>query len=840
MRALAFALLLAAGPALVAGCATSPPATLPAAPPGAPASPPAMAALDPDPLGGVVVPVVRVVAGRADTLVAADLLGRALDVTWGTHADVRVTPASGGRIAVTARDGFAGVALVPFTVAGERFALAVQSAVEPEVTFRFAPDLRPGQAPPADVFVIGAFNDWSRTADRLARGADGAFALTRRVPPGRYEYKFTADGAEVMDPARPDSVANPFGAYNNVLTVRGAGEAPRVSWHAAPFRGDPSLLAVRVVPAAGRAMELVDPDDAEEEFTDETAVGVLLAGNREIPTEAIATVVDTLVVDLDALPPGAQRLRVAVRHGETVSNWIALDVRDRRVDLAGAPFTWTDAAIYQIVLDRFRNGDRTNDAPVQHDSLDARANFHGGDLQGVLDAIEDGYFDRMGVRALWLSPVYRNPDTAYREFPAPHRYYSGYHGYWPVAAREVDPRLGDLALLRRVVDAAHARGLRVLLDYVANHTHEDHPYFREHRDWFGRLELPDGSLNLRRWDDYRLTTWFEPYLPSFDFDAAPEAVDQMTADAVWWLRETGADGFRHDAVKHIPNGFWRALTARLRAELPERWPAAGGPDAPGVYQIGETFGSHALVSSYVVPGQLSSQFNFNLYDVAVPAFARGGSLAAVAAEVERSIDVYGPLHTMGNPMSSHDKIRFLAHAENDVPPGADGKAIGWGDAPPRVDDPASYQRLELAHAYLFTTPGVPVLYYGDEVGMTGADDPDNRRPMTWTGLSPEQERLREATAALVRLRRDVPALRAGSYETLEASATTWTFRRAMPGSEAVVALNTGARTVYARLPDGPWRDALDPARPLAPPRPLVVVPAQSVEVPPGGYRILVR
>jgi len=824
-----------AGSALVAGCATAPPVTPPAA---APASPAPMADAA-DPLGGVVVPVVRVVAGRADTLVAADLFGRDLSVTWGTHADVRVTPASGGRLAVVARDGFSGVALVPFTVAGETRVLAVQASVEPEVTFRFAPDLRPGQAPPADVFVIGAFNDWSRTADRLTRGADGAFSLTRRIPPGRYEYKFTADGAEVMDPARPDSVPNPFGAYNNVLVVASAGEAPRIAWHGAAFRGDPSLVAVPVRPA--REMELVDPDDAEEEFTDATAVGVVLVGNREVPTEAIATVVDTLVIDLDALPPGPQHLRVAVRHGATVSNWIALDVRDRRV-VATGPFSWTDAVVYQIVVDRFRNGDPGNDAPVRHDSLDARANFYGGDLQGVLDAIEDGYFDGLGVRALWLSPVYRNPDDAFREFPPPHRYYSGYHGYWPVAPREVDPRLGDLALLRRVVDAAHARGLRVLLDYVANHVHEDHPYFREHRDWFGTLALPDGSLNLRRWDDYRLTTWFEPYLPSFDFDAAPEAVDQMTADAVWWLRETGADGFRHDAVKHVPNGFWRALTARLRAELPERWAAAGGA---GVYQIGETFGSHALVSSYVVPGQLAAQFNFNLYDVAVPAFARGGSLAAVAAEVERSLEVYGPLHTMGNPMSSHDKIRFLAHAENDVPPGADGKAIGWSDAPPRVDDPASYRRLELAHAYLFTTPGVPVLYYGDEVGMTGADDPDNRRPMTWTGLAPEQERLREATAALVRLRRDVPALRAGSYETLEASATTWTFRRAMPGSEAVVSLNTGARTVYARLPPGQpgqaaWRDALDPARALTRPRPLVVVPASSVEVPPGEYRILVR
>lgn len=803
-----------------------------APPPAAPA--PASSAA-PDPLAGITAPVVRVVAGRADTLIAADLFGAGIVPRWGAHADVSVTAQPDGRLVVHAREGFAGVALVPFTLAGVRepYVLAVEAAVEPEVTFRFAPDLRPGVAAPRDVFVIGAFNDWSRTSDRLARQPGGAFALTRRVPPGRYEYKFTADGVEVMDPARPDSVANPFGAYNNVLTVQGAAPPPGLAWLPERFRGHADLVAALASPPPGGLdFELIEPDDVEE-AGEAAATFVALVGNREYDIEAVGTFGDTLAVDLRALPPGAHRVRLAVVHRGAVSPWLALDVVDGRPREA---FAWTDAVVYQVVLDRFRNGDPANDAPVRHDSIDARANYHGGDLQGLLDAIEEGYFERLGVNALWLSPLYRNPDTAFREFPPPHRYYSGYHGYWPVAPREIDPRLGNLALARRVVEAAHARGMRVLLDFVANHVHEDHPYAREHRNWFGTLELPDGSLNLRRWDDHRLTTWFEPYLPSFDFDGAPEAVEQMTADAVWWLRETGADGFRHDAVKHIPNGFWRALTARLRTDLPDRF----GPGAPGVYQIGETFGSHALVGSYVVPGQLDAQFNFNLYDVAVAALARGGSLAHLAAEVERGLDVYGPLHVMGNPVSSHDKVRFLALVENDVPPGADGKEIGWGADPPRVDDPASYRRLELAYAYLLTTPGVPVLYYGDEVGMTGADDPDNRRPMTWTGLAPEQERLREAVAALVALRTRVPALARGSYETILADETVWAFRRAWPGSEAIVAINTGARPALVLLPDGAWEDALDGARALVVPRPLVVQPeGAAVEVPAGGYRVVV-
>ena len=744
----------------------------------------------PDPLGRIVVPVMQVVAGRADTLSVADWFGSDVALTFGAHPDVRATALADGRFAVRARDGFEGLALVPFAVGGvEGDVLAVQATVEPTVTFTFTPDPSVPSEAPLEVFVIGAFNDWSRTADQLAYQPDGTLALTRAIPPGRYEYKLTVDGAEVLDPTSRDSVANPFGAYNNVLTVAPV-TTGRLRLGVAPQGADSSIVTFTIARDDAVPFEFAEPDDLEEAGA-AGVVPVVLAGNRPVPVEAVDPFGDTLAVDLDGLPAGSQRLRVAAQQGSVVSNWIEVPVHDRRLRTPAAPFAWTDAVIYQVVLDRFRNGDPTNDAPVVADSLDARANYHGGDLQGLLDVIESGYFTDLGVNALWLSPVYDNPNRAYRESPAPHRLYTGYHGYWPVQPRAVDEHLGDLALLRRVVDAAHAQGVRVLLDFVANHVHEDHPYAREHPDWFGTLALPDGSLNLRRWDDHRLTTWFEPYLPSFDYLAAPAAVDAVTADAVWWLRETGADGFRHDAVKHVPNAFWRALTARLRAELPERF--AG--DAPGVYQIGETFGSHALVSSYVRPGELDAQFNYNLYDATIATLTRGGSLASLAAEVARGLEVYGPLHTMGSVVSSHDKTRFLALAEGDIAPGEDDKEPGWGPTPPRVDDPASYRRMEMALAIALTTPGVPIVYYGDEVGMTGANDPDNRRPMVWDGLAPEQVALRQSVAGLIALRRDVPALREGTLETLRASDTLWVFRRATPTSEAVVAVNTGAAPV---------------------------------------------
>ncbi|MFN3597089.1 MAG: alpha-amylase family glycosyl hydrolase [Rubricoccaceae bacterium] len=828
MRSLCALLVLAA---LAAGC-SAPPALAPdAALPDASASGTATGAA-PDALPAVV-PVVRLVAGRADTLDAYDLLGTDAAPAFGPHPDVEAR-FEAGRIVLRARAGFEGVAAIPFALGGQAYALAAEAATEPLVTFVFDPDLaRPRVPPPTDVYVIGAFNDWSRSADRLERRPDGRFALTRAVPPGRYEYKFTVDGTEAMDPARPDSVANPFGAYNNVLSVRPAAE------------GRAGLRPLGTVPAAGAVVYrfgLWREDAAGRPVA--WPLGpehvVALVGNRRAASVAVVETAAGREVRVAVRPedaPGLSRLRVAAAEGGLVAPWAETPLYDGRplaeAQAAGlAPETWHDAILYQIVVDRFADGDSANTRPVQDARLDARANYHGGDLQGILDRLRAGYFDSLGVNTLWLSPLYRNPAHAHREFPPPHRYYTGYHGYWPVAPREVDPRLGDLALLRTLVGEAHARGLRVLFDFVANHVHEDHPYFRERRHWFGTLELPDGSLNLRRWDDHRLTTWFEPYLPSFDFEGAPEAIDALTADAVWWLRETGADGFRHDAVKHVPNDFWRALTARLRAEVePARRADGRGP----LYQIGETFGSYALIGSYVTPGQLDAQFNFLLYDAAIAALAREGSLADLAAEMDRSLRTFGPLHVMGNLLDSHDKPRFPALVE-DLRPGDDEAALGWTD-PPRVDDPVTYRRHTLALAYLLTTPGVPTVYYGNEIAKTGAGDPDNRRPMRFDDAVTADERAVFAEArALVRLRRAQPALRYGHFETLRAERYVWVYRRSTPGApDVVVALNTGAAPAAFAAPPPPGRayaglyDALsgEPADPT------------RLAVPAGGYRILI-
>lgn len=741
------------------------------------------------------------VAGEPDTALVADLFADTTGLAFRSTPEVAAAYRSGALV-LTPRADFEGLALVPFSQGGEAFALPVRSRVLAERRFTFRPE-RPAER----VHLIGQFNDWSRSATPLT-DANGVWEATVALDPGRYEYKFTADGEELLDPANETVVPNGLGGFNNVVAV-----PPR-------HDAEVALLTLPAEHGVLRFLYLRDGAPADVRPGDVVA----LEGNRALPAGAVS--VDGATITVHPPDPGAT-VRVAVSRDGQATRFASASL--------GGGFAWRDAILYQIMVDRFADGDPSNSVPVAHDSVAARANYHGGDLRGVLDKMEAGYFDSLGVNVLWLSPVGENTDRAEREYPPPHRFYTGYHGYWPTHPERVEERFGDMALLRAVVDAAHARGMRVLLDYVANHVHEEHPFFRQHREWFGTLDLPDGRKNLRLWDEHRLTTWFEPYLPSFDYEGSDDALDVMTDNAVWWLRESGADGFRHDAVKHIPSRFWRTLTRKIRSEID---PGRKALNEPPTYQIGETFGSYDLVASYVTPAQLDAQFEFNLYDAAHYAFLDpDAGFDALDAALRRSLDVYGADHVMGTVLDSHDKARFLAFADGDIPRDApDDKAPGW-TTDIRVDDPASYRRAALYLAYLLTTPGVPTVYYGTEIGMTGANDPDNRRPLRFgDDVAPAEGAHFKRVADLVRLRRDLAPLRRGGFLTLHADRDLWAYLRDAPSGTALVVLNKGEaeRTLTLDLPLAATsaRDALT-GEPLA-----LDGGAIRVSVPAVGYRIV--
>jgi len=672
---------------------------------------------------------------------------------------------------------FEGMTFVSFKFNNENYYIPVRVNKLQYFTFNFNPNKRY-----KDVYLFGSFNGWNRSNLKMEKNK-GVYTITIPLEPGRYQYKFFADGDELIDKNNPEKISNGMGSYNSVLTVEKKNNSDSFL-HVLNYtdKGDKELFSFYY---SGNKIS------GENVFA--------LLNNKKVDESSINLNNDKIdiVLDKDNLN-GKKLLRVAVsENGQTsnIQNLILFDGEPAGKNKNN--FTWHDAIIYSTIIDRFKDGDKSINKPVVHDSLFEKANYMGGDFQGLIDKLNEGYFDKLGITTLWLSPVYDNTNKAYREYPEPHRWFSGYHGYWPIKPRSVEENFGTLAKLRELVETAHKHNVKVLLDIVAHHVHEDHPYFKEHRNWFGKLELPDGRLNIRIWDEQRLTTWFEPFMPSFDFINSQEAIDVVSEDAIWWLRATGADGFRQDAVKHIPNKFWQSFNRRLKKEVEI-------PENKKVFQIGETFGSYSLVKSYVNNGQLPAQFNFNLYDVAIPTFLnKDASFEQLDKELKKSLFIFGENNLMGNIMDSQDKARFLAFADGDLTNSSNSIEVGWNN-PPKVDNPSSYKKLRLYMAYLLSIPGLPTIYYGDEIGMTGAADPDNRRMMRFDDqLNKYEKENFDKVTKLIHIRKDHPALRYGDYYTLAADKNIFAYIRSDLNERILVVLNKNPKlqNVKVKLPE---------------------------------------
>jgi len=333
--------------------------------------------------------------------------------------------------------------------------------------------------------------------------------------------------------------------------------------------------------------------------------------------------------------------------------------------------------------------------------------------------------------------------------------FSGYHGYWPVSTIKPDYRFATKGQVHAFLNDAHAHDKNVLLDYVANHVHEEHPLYQNHPEWATPKYTDDGRLNTQLWDEKRLTTWFDTFLPTLELRNDTVA-DWMTDSALVWIQEYPFDGFRHDATKHIPMNFTRLLTKKIRQASSKH-----------VYQIGETYGSDELIASYVGSGKVDAQFNFNLYDAAFEAFTQKGvSFDRLRKSLVSSLKYYGHHHLMGNISGNQDKPRFASVASGDVRIDEDSKKAGWTREIPEADE-RGFRKLACMHAFNMAVPGIPIIYYGDEIGMHGGNDPDNRKMMRFEEYSPQERALWERVAELTHLRRSSMALNYGATDIFQ-------------------------------------------------------------------------
>ena len=471
-------------------------------------------------------------------------------------------------------------------------------------------------------------------------------------------------------------------------------------------------------------------------FYDKTENPTLVAYVQNKPVDAKAWTENedgTWTLDLSGLAlDGRSYLRVFAADDSCLYNDLLLPMQDGQIITDASQLNRHDPqaqVLYSLLIDRFNNGNPNNDWKMNSPEVLDIVDYQGGDLAGITAKIEDGYFDRLGVNTLWISPITQNPWDAWGcyTFKNGNKYdptktytkFSGYHGYWPIYATSLDSRFGTPEELHTLLSTAHAHGINVVLDYVANHMHINSPTLQEHPDWHTDSILPDGRRNFELWDEARLTTWFDRHIPTLDLER-PEVCEAMTDSALYWLANYDFDGFRHDACKHIPEGYWRMLGQKIA----QRWP--GRP----IWMIGETYGSPELIGSYVKSGMLNAQFDFNVYFTTREALMGLTGMDAIITNELTSLATYGAHHTMGNISGNHDQIRFASIAGGAIDIHSQGKEEGWTSEIGIGDAEKAYKRALLLEVINMTLPGVPCIYQGDEYGEVGGNDPDNRLPIS--------------------------------------------------------------------------------------------------------------
>jgi glycosidase len=628
-----------------------------------------------------------------------------------------------------------------------------------------------------NVEIAGDMNEWTpgRTPMHLK---DGVWQADLQLFPGKYQYKLVLDKKWVLDPGNPDSVDNNIGGTNSLLRARAVNPSGVPYLFTKKAEKDKITLGIK-----NKTKEIFvfwQNYQLDEKFWKVDSIGLKIT----IPKKARSM--------------ERSFLRVWAFNSAGTSNEILIPLEEGRVITDPAKLTREDKQemiIYFLLVDRFRNGDPKNDAPLKDKDVDKKLNFQGGDLSGIIQTINNGYFKELGINTLWISPITQNPKDAWNEYPAPHRKFSGYHGYWPLTLTTIDTRFGTPDELKMLVREAHGNNMNVLLDYVSNHVHQECKIYKDHPDWATPLILPNKKKNIRLWDEQRLTTWFDEFLPTLNL-SKPEVCNMMSDSALFWIKTYELDGFRHDATKHIPEIYWRTLTKKLKNQVII-------PDNRSIYQIGETFGSRDLIGSYINPGELDAQFDFGLYFDARTTFAtENASFKDLNYSLQESFSYFGEHSLMGNITDNQDLARFISFASGAISFSENDQKAGW-ERDIEVKDTIGYSRLASLMAFNMTIPGIPIIYYGDEFGMPGAGDPDNRRMMRFDNLTPQEKHLKGTVEKLAHLRSNSMPLLYGDFKTIETGDKTYVYMRTYFDKVAFIIFNKdrSSRKINFEIPD---------------------------------------
>jgi neopullulanase len=433
------------------------------------------------------------------------------------------------------------------------------------------------------------------------------------------------------------------------------------------------------------------------------------------------------------------------------------------------------AVFYQIFPDRFARSPRTPHPPgIQFKpwgSPPEEQGYQGGDLYGIVDRLD--YLSELGINALYLNPIFSSASN---------------HRYHAFDYLQVDPLLGGNEALRELLDQAHARGIRVILDGVFNHASRGFWAFHHilendlkspYADWFHIKGLPlrpyqepgeKKPLNYAAW-------WDLPALPKFNTDN-PGVRQYLFHVARYWI-DFGVDGWRLDVPADIDDDlFWQEFRRIVKAANPQ------------AYIVGEIWHE---AKRWLQGDQFDAVMNYLFSKAALPFFAartfrafshheyaslRPSDARAFAAQVEHFLGLYHWQINLAqmSMLDSHDTPRALWLAGEDK------------------------SALRLSLLFQMTMPGAPCVYYGSEIGLSGGPDPGCRGAFPWEQAALWDHELLAHYRQAIALRHACPVLRIGSYECLHAAGEQFAFRRALDGAEAIAAFNAAQTPAALTLP----------------------------------------
>lgn len=420
------------------------------------------------------------------------------------------------------------------------------------------------------------------------------------------------------------------------------------------------------------------------------------------------------------------------------------------IDIHKVPEWVKDSVFYQIFPERFNNGDKSIDPENVEEwgGVPKTDNFFGGDLRGIIEKLD--YLEDLGVNAIYMTPTFVSTTN---------------HKYNTIDYFKIDPHFGDLDTMKELVQKCHAKGIKVVLDAVFNHCGDEFPQFQDviekgkdssYWDWFHVKDFPVTADPL----NYE-TFGFVPSMPKFN-TANKEVMDYLLKVAKYWIEECDIDGWRLDVANEIDHNFWREFRKAVKEAKED------------AYIVGEIW--HESLP-WLMGDQFDATMNYPVTRACTEYFAKDNVNAKEFKELISNTIMRNTRQVnevMLNLLDSHDTARFLTECKGDI------------------------KKLMMADGFLLTFLGTTSIYYGTEIGMEGANDPDCRRTMEWNKEKWNME-LYNFYKDIIAIRKSHDALKRGCFKWIDDLEDVVGYTRETETEKIIVLINNSSETKEVEL-----------------------------------------